>query len=178
MLDKKKKRLIMRSVILLILCGAIVYALYANYAKDNKGTVEVGEKAPDFVLEDLNGTTHKLSDYEGKGVFLNFWGTYCKPCEEEMPYMDNQYATFKDQGVQILAVNVGESDFVVEKFVNKYDLKFPVLNDKDKDVQREYDVFNLPVTFLIDSNGIVTDILSGSLTEEMIKAHMESIQPQ
>ncbi|KUP06246.1 thiol-disulfide oxidoreductase [Bacillus coahuilensis p1.1.43] len=178
MLDKKKKRLIMRSVILLILFGAIVYALYANYAKDNKGTVEVGEKAPDFVLEDLNGTTHKLSDYEGKGVFLNFWGTYCKPCEEEMPYMDNQYATFKDQGVQILAVNVGESDFVVEKFVNKYDLKFPVLNDKDKDVQREYDVFNLPVTFLIDSNGIVTDILSGSLTEEMIKAHMESIQPQ
>ena len=56
-----------------------------------------------------------MSDYKGQGVLLNFWGTWCKPCKKEMPAMERQYKAFKDQGVQILAVNIAQSDFEVQE---------------------------------------------------------------
>ncbi|VEF47569.1 thiol-disulfide oxidoreductase [Bacillus freudenreichii] len=174
---KKKKRLIMRSVILAIMVTAIVYTLYNNFTKEARGQLAIGDKAPDFILSDMNGNTHKLSDYEGEGVFLNFWGTWCKPCEREMPYMENQYQVFKDQGVEILAVNVGEPEFAINKFVQKHGLNFPILKDKNKEVLNLYKITPLPTTILINSEGIITAIESGELPEAKIKGMMESIQP-
>ena len=87
----KKRRFWMRTIILIVLVAAVGYSLYANFTKDKVQKVEIGKKAPDFALVDLNGQKHQLSDYEGQGVFLNFWGTFCKPCEKEFPYIDNQY---------------------------------------------------------------------------------------
>jgi peroxiredoxin len=173
----KKRRLIMRAAILAILGAAIIYTLYANFMKEKNETVKINSEAPDFVLTDLEGNKHKLSDYKGQGVFLNFWGTWCKPCEKEMPYMDNQYKVYKDQGVQILAVNVGESKFAVNNFVQKHHLSFPILIDSKSQVQNAYSVGPLPVTFLIDKNGKVIDSLTGTLTEKMIQEHMERIKP-
>ncbi|MFD2445904.1 thiol-disulfide oxidoreductase ResA [Bacillus sp. CGMCC 1.16607] len=173
----KQKRLLIRTVILILLGVAVAYTLYANFNKDKIQKVEIGSQAPDFVLVDLNGQKHKLSDYKGKGVFLNFWGTWCKPCEREMPYMNNQYKHFKEKGVQILAVNVGESDLAVKKFVERYDLQFPILIDKDSQVQTAYGVNPLPVTFLIDPSGKVVKMSTGTLTESMIYDYMQSIQP-
>ncbi|RST76118.1 thiol-disulfide oxidoreductase ResA [Siminovitchia acidinfaciens] len=174
---KKKKRLIMRSVILAIMVTAIVYTLYNNFTKEARGQLAIGDKAPDFILSDMNGNTHKLSDYEGEGVFLNFWGTWCKPCEREMPYMENQYQVFKDQGVEILAVNVGEPEFAINKFVQKHGLNFPILKDTNKEVLNLYKITPLPTTILINSEGIITAIESGELPEAKIKGMMESIQP-
>jgi peroxiredoxin len=173
----KQKRLLIRTVILILLGVAVAYTLYANFNKDKISKVEIGAQAPDFMLVDLNGKKHKLSDYKGKGVFLNFWGTWCKPCEKEMPYMNNQYDHFKDKGVQILAVNIGESDLAVNKFVERHQLDFPILIDKDTQVQNAYGVNPLPVTFLIDPSGEVVKIHTGTLTESMINDFMTKIQP-
>lgn len=168
----------MRTVILLILAGAVVYTLYANFTKDDVQKVEIGKKAPDFVLSDMNGERHRLSEYEGKGVLLNFWATWCKPCEREMPYMDSQYAQYKDQGVQILAVNIGETDVVINEFIKRHQLTFPVLNDKNQDVMNAYGVNPLPITFLIDPNGIVLRAHTGEIiNEDVIMAMMEEIKP-
>lgn len=87
----KKRRLIVRTVILFVLTAAVGYTLYANLTKEQVQKVEIGKLAPDFVLVDMNGEKHQLSDYRGEGVFLNFWATWCKPCEREMPYIDNAY---------------------------------------------------------------------------------------
>ncbi len=84
---------------------------------------------------------------------------------------------FKDKGVQVLAVNVNESDFVVKKFVQRHGLTFPVVIDKDNQVQHQYLINPLPATFLIDKNGNVVDSTTGSLTEEKIQKMMEKIQP-
>ncbi|MFE4705761.1 thiol-disulfide oxidoreductase ResA [Peribacillus simplex] len=176
-MDKKKRRLISRTIILLLLGAALVFALYTNFTKDKNESLRKGSDAPNFVLTDMEGKEHKLSDYKGKGVFLNFWGTYCKPCEYEMPYMDNQYKNFKDQGVEILAVNVGESDYAVNNFITKHDLTFPVMIDKGREVENAYRVDILPVTFLVDKEGKVIDIITGALTEESIQKHMERIKP-
>ena len=94
---------------------------------------------------------------------MNFWGTFCKPCEEEFPYIDNQYKHFKNQGVQVLAVNVGETEFAVSKFVERHELTFPVVIDKSEDVQTAYGINPLPITFLIDKEGKVVKILSWSI---------------
>jgi peroxiredoxin len=173
----KQKRLVVRSLILVILGVAVAYTLYANFTKDKIQKVAVGTQAPDFALVDLNGQKHKLSDYKGQGIFLNFWGTWCKPCEKEMPYINNQYNHFKDKGVQVLAVNIGESDLAVNKFVERKQLDFPNLIDKDTEVQHAYGVNPLPVTFLIDPSGEVVKIHTGTLTESMVHDFMKKIQP-
>jgi peroxiredoxin len=176
-MDKKKRRLISRTIILLLLGAALVFALYTNFTKDKNESLRKGSDAPNFVLTDMKGNEHKLSDYKGKGVFLNFWGTYCKPCEYEMPYMENQYKDYKSEGVEILAVNVGEPNYSVEKFANRHNLSFPILIDNGEQVQTAYGVDPLPVTYLIDKNGVLIDTLTGSMSEETIQKHMERIKP-
>ena len=176
-MGKKKQRLITRTIILCLLGAALLFALYSNFTKDKNDQLQMGAQAPNFVLTDMNGNQHKLSDYKGQGVFLNFWGTWCKPCEYEMPYMENQYHKYKNQGVQILAVNVGESDYAVNSFASNHHLSFPIMVDKGQEVQVAYRVNPLPVTFLIDKEGKVVDMITGSLTEKSIQQYMERIKP-
>jgi peroxiredoxin len=140
--------------------------------------VGVGDQAPNFVLKDLEGNEVKLSDLKGKGVFLNFWGTWCEPCEREMPYMENQYHAFKDQGVEILAVNIQETNVAVERFQNKHQLTFPILMDRTDQVRQAYGVIPLPTTILIDENGEIVKKDSGQLSEAKIKEYMEMIKPK
>ncbi|MCU1808188.1 thiol-disulfide oxidoreductase ResA [Cytobacillus firmus] len=172
----KIKRLIIRCVILLLLFGAVGYTLYANLTKD-KVSIEEGTAAPDFSLETLNGEQIRLSDLKGKGVFLNFWGTWCKPCEKEMPYMENQYKQYKEKGVEILAINIDESDLAVSTFVKKHNLTFPILMDRGSVVTELYNIGPIPTTILIDKDGNVVKTLTGTLTEENIGDYMNSIAP-
>ncbi len=172
----KKKRLWMRTVILLILASAVCYTLYANFLSP-KEKVRVGSTAPNFILQDLEGKKYELESYRGKGVFLNFWGTYCKPCEKEMPYMVNQYKHFKDQGVEILAINVDEAPLVIQNFVNRHHLSFPIPVDKGMQVLNAYGVGPIPSTFLIDKDGKVVKIITGSMTEKMVYDYMNLIKP-
>jgi peroxiredoxin len=172
----KTKRFWLRTVILALMVAAIGYTIYANFFTE-KTSVKIGDEAPDFVLTDLNGKKHRLSDYRGKGVFLNFWGTWCKPCEKEMPYMNKQYEVYKKKGVEVLAVNVGESELSVKKFVERFGLTFPVMIDQQEQVMHAYDVNPLPTTFLIDKNGKIVDIITGTMTESMVQQYMERIQP-
>ncbi|MBM4762166.1 thiol-disulfide oxidoreductase ResA [Bacillus sp. B15-48] len=172
----KKKRLFIRMFILAILAVAVGYTLYANFTKDNIQKVEIGKTAPDFALVDMNGERHQLSDYRGEGVFLNFWATWCKPCEREMPYIDNAYHYFKDKGVKVLTVDVGESELVVNNFIERHNLSFPVMIDHGT-VQTAYGINPLPITFLIDKDGVVTRSHTGELTQQMVNQFMEEIQP-
>ncbi|WP_128895562.1 thiol-disulfide oxidoreductase ResA [Longirhabdus pacifica] len=172
----KQKRLILRTVILAVFIIVLGYTIYSNVFK-NPAPVQVGDIAPDFELQTTNGETVKLSDYRGKGVFLNFWSTYCEGCEIEMPYMDSQYQFFKDKGVEVLAVDVGEPALTVKKFAEKYNLTFPVLLDEKQEVTKRYGVLPIPATFIIDKDGVVLDYIEGSLPEQSIRVLMSKIVP-
>ncbi|MBQ0138695.1 MAG: thiol-disulfide oxidoreductase ResA [Kurthia sp.] len=176
-MDKKKKRSVIRTIILAILVAAIAYTVYVTATKDTNKVINEGDKAPDFVLTDLEGTKHKLSDYEGQGVLINFWGTWCPPCKEEMPALNNSYNKYKNQGVQVLSINIAQSDFEVRNFVDEYNLDFPMTIDKSKSVMRTYNVDQLPATFLIDSKGNIQKILTYGITEPEFDQYMESLIP-
>lgn len=176
-MDKKKRRLIIRTVILAVLVAAIAYTVYVTATKDSNQVISAGDKAPDFVLTDLEGNKHQLSDYEGQGVLLNFWGTWCPPCKKEMPALNEAYNKYKDKGIQVISINIAQSNFEVQNFVDNYKLDFPMTIDKTKSVMRTYNVDQLPATFLIDKNGEITKILTYGITESEFVAHMESIKP-
>ena len=177
-MNKKSKRAIMRSVILALLVLAIGYTVYNSVTAEDVEFLRTGDKAPDFVLQDMDGNNHKLSDYKGQGVFLNFWGTWCEPCVEEMPAMDRQYKEFEEQGVQILAVNIAQSDFEVQSFVDRFNLSFPVVIDKSKSVMTAYNIRPLPTTILVNPQGEIQRIVTGEMSEQDIKGYMEEIRPQ
>ncbi len=167
----------MRTVILGIFGVVVGFVLFQSFTKD-AAVVKAGDTAPDFKLKTLSGETVQLSDYRGQGVFLNFWATYCKPCEEEMPYIENQYQAFKDEGVKVLAVDVGENALTVSSFVERKGMTFPVLMDKREELLDAYGIGPIPVTFLVDENGKVVDRITAGLTESQIRDYMERIKPE
>lgn len=172
---KRKNRLIIRTVVLLLLLGAVIFALTS---KKTEKVLAVGDFAPDFEVIDLEGNKHRLSDYQGEGVFLNFWGSWCGPCKTEMPFMENQSKAFKDKGVHILALNIKDTRLKAETFRDQYGLTFPIAQDKDESIRRAYNVIPLPTTVLIDPDGKIIDIITTGIDEEEIRQAMESIQPK
>ena len=108
----------------------------------------------DFTLTSLDGKTVSLSDYQGRVVFLNFWATWCVPCEKELPEFQQFQAQQPPDGAVILAVNVQESADQVTSFLTDHDISgLTVLLDSDSSVANSYGIYNLPVTFVIDQNG-------------------------
>lgn len=91
--------------------------------------------------------------------------------------MVDLYKEYKQQGVEILAANVGESNFLINKFIKSYDLNFPVLVDKSKDVQNAYGIDPIPTSFFIDSSGTIKKIVETTMSKENIQNLMESIKP-
>ncbi|GGE55189.1 thiol-disulfide oxidoreductase ResA [Priestia taiwanensis] len=173
----KKNRLIFRTIILLVLVGAVGYTLYQNFYTKKEETFTMGEVAPNFVLKDLNEKEISLEDYKGKGVVLNFWGSWCPPCKEEMPALNNLHKKYKDKGVEVLGVNAGDTPLVAQTFAEKMDLEFPSVMDTKGDVQRAYKVVPLPTTFLIDSDGKVVRMITGIKTEAEFEEYFKEIMP-
>ena len=118
---------------------------------------EVGYRAPDFALPSLDGNAIRLSDFQGKkGIFLNFWATWCSPCRLEMPTMEKAYQEYKSQGLEILAVSIDAAPKnAVKNFMQELELTFPALLDRDMEVLRLYRLFSLPASFLIDKRGVI-----------------------
>ena len=110
------------------------------------------QPAPDFELVDVDGDKHRLSDYRGKPLIINFWATWCPPCREEMPSMNRAWHKVKDD-VSMLAINVGEDEDTIFIFSADYPIDFPVLLDQSGDVIKQWPVKGLPTTFVLDREG-------------------------
>lgn len=129
----------------------------------------LGGSAPHFILNDLNSHLISLNDYRGKVVVLTFWATWCVPCKKEMPEIQKVYNQYKDRGLAVLGVNFGENQKVVTTFVNKMDISFPVILDRQAKTASSYGVTSLPVTFLIDTDGIIQRQILGGITADSIR---------
>tara|TARA_Y100001970_G_C14247317_1_gene869212 strand:+ start:2497 stop:3033 length:537 start_codon:yes stop_codon:yes gene_type:complete len=112
-------------------------------------------KANDFSALDSSGLTVSLNDFKGKFVLLNFWATWCYPCLKEMPDLEKAYQNLGEEKLAIVAVAMGENVAKINKFSKKNNFTFPLLSDENMEITKLYGVKNIPVTFLIDSNGLV-----------------------
>ncbi len=108
-----------------------------------------------FNAEKLDGKKVTLRDFRGKVVFLNFWATWCAPCREEMPAMEELYQAFKDKGLVVVAVNVKESQKAAAAFSTELKLTYPILLDPTGEVSVLYGAWALPLTYLIDREGVI-----------------------
>ena len=160
---------------------SIIFAIVSNLQADNT-VYRVGDQAPDFELPQISknneAETIRLSDLKGKGVMLNFWATWCKPCEREMPYMQELYPKYKELGIEIVAVSLDSTELVVDRFIDKYDLTFPIPHDKSGEIRDLYKVGPIPSTFFINSEGEIVEYVSGELSLERLEWYLRNILPE
>ena len=112
-------------------------------------------EAHNFVGELPDGKTVRLEDYQGRFVLLNFWATWCLPCLKEMPEFEKVFQEMGEEKLVVLAVGMGEDTGKISKFAEKYGFTFPLLADPDMEITRLYGVKNIPVTYLINPEGVI-----------------------
>lgn len=144
----------------------------APIAVVKKGIVRPGDEAPNFQLRDLNGRLVALSDLRGKVVLLNFWATWCGPCRVEMPAMEELYRRYSRKDFEILAVSTDPQGAAVTRpFQEEHQLTFPILHDSDFRVGLTYGARTLPMTFMVDREGIVRQQIFGARDWAAPEAH-------
>jgi len=128
----------------------------------------------------LDGKTFNLADYRGKVVLVDFWGSWCVPCRAEMPHIKAAYQKYKDQGFEVVGVNIGDSRQELEEFRRDNEMSWPQIffnepsKQKDNPLAREHEVIHLPTTLLIDQKGrLVGRDLSGKTIEDIVSRVLE-----
>jgi len=150
----------MRRVIPLLVL--LFFTIFVREASCLDTAPQIGKLAPSFELADVNGNKVSLSEYKGKVILINFWATWCAPCKAEMPSLNNLFLAFKNDGFIVLAISVDSSEKPVQSFLKGKSIALPVLMDKEQDVYFDlYGVLGLPTSFLIDRDGIITELIRG-----------------
>ena len=134
--------------------------------------------APDFTVYDLEGNAHKLSDFQGKPVLLNFWASWCGPCQMEMPDFQKFYESHGEK-VHFVIVNLtdGQQETVesASAFIAEKGYTFPVYYDTDIDAAMKYGVSAVPVSYFIDAEGRFVAWAQGALTADMLQQGMDML---
>ena len=120
-----------------------------------------GQPAPDFALKSSTGENLRLSEYRGDVVMINFWATWCGPCRQEMPLLDELYTRYERVGFNLLGVNIDDDSNRAMNMIRELGVNFPVLFDARKEVSKLYDVDAMPVTVLVDREGRVRYVHQG-----------------
>ncbi len=120
-----------------------------------------GKAAPDFVLRSASGENLRLSEYRGDVVMINFWATWCGPCRQEMPLLDELQNRYNRVGFNLLGINIDDDSRQAMQMVKELGVSFPVLFDESKTVSELYDVKVMPTTILVDREGTVRHIHHG-----------------
>lgn len=133
----------------------------------------IGQPAADFDLKTLDGKSVKLSDLKGSVVLLDFWATWCGPCRQSLPHLDEIYKELGPNGLKAYAIDLREKPDVVQRFVDKTKLGIPVLLDTDGKVAKSFGVGGIPQTVVVGKDGIIKAVVVGSGTHDKVKAAIE-----
>ena len=163
----------MRILLLCILLGCATLSTAQQLKPWNGGM------APALALRDVEGRLHRLEDYRGKVVLVNFWATWCEPCREEMPSMNRLRASLAGRPFEVLAVNLAESEARIRRFKEQVPLDFAVLMDRDSAAGRAWQARVLPISFLIGPDGRIRYSVVGEIdwTQERVRKTILALLP-
>ncbi len=153
-----------------------VVGFFASQPAQNSGSAsgyQVGDRAPDFSLKTPEGRSISLADLEGRPAIINFWASWCPFCVDEMPLLER---VARENGAQLVFINLQESSEAAVKFAEKLEINSPILLDPEAKAKRDYNVFTQPVTYFLDSNGIIRERKFGPLTEEELLQKLGSLK--
>ena len=159
-----------------VIALALAFAVFSS--SNTPDPVAPGAPAPGFDLPRIGGDGRvSLARLSGRVLLLNFWATWCKPCEDEMPAMDRLYRALRGEAFELVAISVDDADDVVIAFRDRLQLGFPIARDADKQVAERYQTFRFPETLLIDRSGNVVSshlgfqkVRAGELEAHIVKA--------
>lgn len=149
--------------------GAVTTALALTACKDQKKAAireATGEPAPDLVATRTDGSVVRLEELRGRVVLVNFWLAECGPCLAEMPDFEAFYQDYRDRGVEILAINMGQPQNVVTNVARRLGVSFPVLADPLKITTSRYNVLAAPTSFVIDAEGRLVERVNGPMNHD------------
>jgi cytochrome c biogenesis protein CcmG, thiol:disulfide interchange protein DsbE len=169
----------------LLLAGLFIF-LVATQLLGRPGAINVtvqgghataGKPAPDFTTQTLDGRRLRLSQYRGKPVLLNFWATWCAPCQDEMPLIQRASDIHKSQGLVVLAVNYQQTNTSsMQAFLRKVGARFPAVFDPAGQIAGAYGVnVGLPVSIFIDRSGSVSFIQLGQMSDAVLQQQLHAI---
>lgn len=183
MLWKKPRRMKRNGLLILLLgllAGILLGAVVLFVIPGSKGNANrqlpptVGSQAQDFELDNLSGEVVRLSSLKGKPIVLNFWATWCKPCEEELPMLE-EYSKVFSRDMVVVGVNTAEDPNLVRSFIMEHNATFPIVLDEAGVVSEMYFVHNYPVTFFIDKDGVLKAQHLGQLDSGAMDRYLELI---
>lgn len=147
-----------------------------------------GDTAPEFTIPLDDGTSYQLHDLEGnpitlaqlrgKVVWINFWASWCPPCQQETPILRELDERYRDRGLEIVGISVQETTVDdIEAYADRYDLAYTIGFDGSGHVLRAYKVYLLPTQFFLDTNGVIVQVVNGPVDEAGAAALIESLLP-
>ncbi|PSL43283.1 peroxiredoxin [Salsuginibacillus halophilus] len=158
-------------LILAIAALAVGYTVYTNVMTATPG-VEEGDEAADHTLPMRDGEERSFSDYEGDVVVLNMWASWCEPCRDEMPALQELQEDFEDDGLSVVVVNMEELERdrdTALAFLDEFDIHLDALFDEDGEVEEQYNVRRLPATYILDRDLVIQDVIVGEVTYEQME---------
>ena len=166
-----KKNSYLSVLIIILFLGTFTLVNFQQIEAAEVGT-EVGKKAPNFSLKNMNNKEVTLRELEGKKVFINFWASWCPPCKAEMPDIQKLYENHGED-IKIIAINLGEKKDKVKKYLENENLDFTVLLDKNQKVASQYLVRAIPTSYFLDENGIILKKKLGVLSYKKMKENLK-----
>ncbi len=135
----------------------------------------VNQKAPGFTLTSLDGQTLRLSAFRGRVVLINFWATWCAPCQVEMPVFAAWQRQYGPQGFQVIGISLDDNAAPAHRVVRRLNLNYPVAMGDERLAARYGGVLGLPLTFLIDRNGVVQARFQGETDVKRIESRVNAL---
>jgi cytochrome c biogenesis protein CcmG, thiol:disulfide interchange protein DsbE len=147
-----------------------------------------GDRAPDFTvtrsdgstftLMDLTGKPVRLADLRGKVVWINFWASWCPPCQAETPILRDTYTAYKARGLEVVGISVQETNAAdVASYAARYGLGYTIAADLSADIFRRYGVYALPTQYFVDGNGIIRSVIQGPMDMTTAAQQVEALLP-
>jgi peroxiredoxin len=157
-----------------VLMGALVYVIFLSL---HERIVQVGDTAPDFSVTADNGRTISANNFGGKVLVLNFWATWCPPCIDELPSLDEFQQQFAGSGVVVLGVSVDKDEKAYRRFLSRAKVSFLTARDPENKINAEYGTFKFPESYIINSEGkVVMKIISETnWTDDKMMSYVKSL---